>query len=76
MAKSDTSPLGANAAADEEHRLLVQEFLKSASSTELGNVSHYSSSPSISHPAGGLREVQEMPGSQAVPEPLPRIVFT
>ncbi|KFY77019.1 hypothetical protein V501_08493 [Pseudogymnoascus sp. VKM F-4519 (FW-2642)] len=38
MAKSDTSPLGANAAADEEHRLLVQEFLKSASSTELGNV--------------------------------------
>ncbi|KFY18582.1 hypothetical protein V493_08498 [Pseudogymnoascus sp. VKM F-4281 (FW-2241)] len=38
MAKSDTSPSGANAAADEEHRVLVQEFLKSASSTDLGNV--------------------------------------
>ncbi|KFX91747.1 hypothetical protein V495_03200 [Pseudogymnoascus sp. VKM F-4514 (FW-929)] len=38
MAKSDSSPPGANAEADAEHLARVQEFLKSNASTELGNV--------------------------------------
>ncbi|KFY46803.1 hypothetical protein V494_00321 [Pseudogymnoascus sp. VKM F-4513 (FW-928)] len=38
MARSDSSPSGANAEADAHHLALVHDFLKSASSTELGNV--------------------------------------